>query len=206
MHCNITRTYQALCSIKVHTEPRAASIASIKHAGKSSDSLVQALVHIPKTLVFAPSAVKVNNAYQKQRNRLMKHGAAFIANNCSYQDCTVCRLHSNTEIEVQKYVSNTFCKIGGHCRVCFATAVMEHGIDCDDVDRVVHVGCPTSPEALVQGLGRAGRRPQTFVYSIVFWNEQDFRDRNGRSFNVDMIRYCKNQTLCRFKLLRSFFI
>jgi superfamily II DNA/RNA helicase len=173
----------------------------------TNDLFLRALLQVPKTIVFASSALKVNKSYQIQRNRLMGGDAAFIERESrDHRHCTISRLHAKTEVGVQEHVTSAFCGKGGHCRVCFATAVMEHGIDCCDVDRVVHLGCPTSPESMVQRTGRAGRRAETFVYSILFYNGQDFRDRDGKSFNTDMIRYCENTTECRYKLLRSFFI
>ena len=168
--------------------------------GTVTNTLEQCLLEVPKTLFLGASTNKVDSAYDHSRAYLSAANADYITPGLQHTDATLCRMHSKTEKCVSDHVLDSFVREKGHCRLCFATAVMEHGLDCADLRRVVHIGSPTCVELLLQGIGRAGRREGQKVYSVVYWNGTDFTQ---RPVNMDMQRYCENKTVCRRKFINN---
>ena len=122
-----------------------------------------------------------------------------------HTDCVVSRMHASTAVDVADYVQQAVVRTqGGNCKVCIATAVMEHGLNCVDTVRVIHNGSPASIEAYVQGLGRAGRVSGIGVWSCLYYNKTDF-SHVGRGVSRDMQAYCLNTTRCRNEMLSQIF-
>ena len=67
------------------------------------------------------------------------------------------------------------------------------GIDCPDVQQIVHVGLPDDKEAYIQETGRAGRDEQTALATLLV--------KKGHQVDKAMKEYARNTELCRRDLL-----
>lgn len=65
--------------------------------------------------------------------------------------------HSSLSSKVRRSVEETFRR--GSFKAIICTRTLELGIDIGDVQKVIQVGSPSLPEALVQRLGRSAHRP-----------------------------------------------
>ena len=60
-------------------------------------------------------------------------------------------------IEIREKVLMSFGKEGSKLRVVVATTAFLMGIDCPDIEQIIHYGTPSAPEQYIQEIGRAGR-------------------------------------------------
>ena len=58
---------------------------------------------------------------------------------------------------MKEKVLTSFCIPGGTLRKVLATIAFGVGIDCQDIERVIHWGPPSTSEQYVQESGRGGR-------------------------------------------------
>ena len=59
--------------------------------------------------------------------------------------------------EMKAKVLDSFMKTDGKLRIVIATATFSMGVDCPDIQNVMHYGPPSSVIQYVQETGRAGR-------------------------------------------------
>ena len=59
--------------------------------------------------------------------------------------------------EFKESLLDLFVQPGNHLRVVIATTAFGMGIDCPDINRIIHWGTPSSLEQYAQETGRAGR-------------------------------------------------
>ncbi len=81
-----------------------------------------------------------------------------------YKDCTpkhtrrmVEMYHAGTPSSAKKHISKNFSKPDGHVRTLIATIAFGMGINCQNVQHVLHFGPPKNIECYVQESGHAGR-------------------------------------------------
>ena len=101
-------------------------------------------------------------------------------------------------IEMREKVLTSFGKEDSVLRVVVATTAFSMGIDCPDIQQVIHYGTPSVPEQYVQEIGRAGRQGQQSTAILL----------SGKSRHVEdtMRKYVENTKECRRKLLYQHFI
>jgi ATP-dependent DNA helicase RecQ len=85
-----------------------------------------------------------------------------------------------------------------------ATTAFGMGIDREGIHTVVHLGPPRVPEAYLQEVGRAARRPGERGEAVLYWDEDDFRklffaEAKGQITKKQM-RSCWDRLLKRLKL------
>ena len=73
--------------------------------------------------------------------------------------------HSSISGEVKEGVESLFRK--GDIKVVIATKTLELGIDVGDIDRVIHVGSPTSVYSLLQRAGRAKHKVDEISEAVI---------------------------------------
>ena len=87
-------------------------------------------------------------------------------------------------------------------RVIFVTVAFGVGIDCRDVQRVIHIGVPTTMEEFFQEAGRAGRNG-TQSLSCLYYNGHDIS--KGRKAMTQVMRDYVSTSLCRRKIIMAHF-
>ena len=103
-----------------------------------------------------------------------------------------------TESKVKNVVLQNFKNPSSCLRVVIATVAFGMGLDCPDVHRVIHWGPPEDIETYLQETGRAGRDGKpAFAYLFC----------GGKGFHCDenIKAYCRNEDVCRRKLLLHYF-
>ena len=91
-------------------------------------------------------------------------------------------------------------------RVVFATAALGMGVDAPYITQVIHISPPSSLEAYMQEIGRAGRRgsPST---ALLYFSKSDISQNRVDSGIVDlqMKKYCENEIICMRKFILQYF-
>ena len=70
-------------------------------------------------------------------------------------------------------------------RVVVATVAFGMGIDKQDVDCVIHMDLPRSPESYIQEIGRAGRNGKD-AYCHLFVNDENYLKIRNLVFSEDL--------------------
>ena len=84
-------------------------------------------------------------------------------------------------------------------RIVVATVAFGMGVNCCSVNQVIHWGPATDMEGYLQECGRAGRNGE-FASALLYVKKTDLRYLSDEAKS-----YCLNQTICRRKMLLSFF-
>jgi len=108
---------------------------------------------------------------------------------------------SCTTSDVKDNIIQSFVKPNGRLRIIIATIAFGMGIDCPDIQRVIHWGPPSDVEAYIQETGRAGRNGD-IAEAVLYYSNRDL----GYTFMEDSIKdYCHNESECRRQTLFSKF-
>ena len=106
---------------------------------------------------------------------------------------------------VQKSIIGSFTQPHGCTRLLIATVAFAMGLDAPSVHEVIHWGPPDDIEMYVQETGRAGHDGLP-AHAILYYDNREVSEAITSHASVHMKAYCKNQTLCRRKLLMSSFV
>lgn len=108
---------------------------------------------------------------------------------------------SVTRKSVKDSIIASFAKPDTPLRIVICTIAFGMGIDCVDVQQVIHWGPSADIESYVQECGRAGRNglPSN---AVLYWKKADFR---RQTVSKEMELYCTNHGVCRRSMLMSFF-
>ena len=98
-----------------------------------------------------------------------------------------------TTPELKEKIIASFSMPKSTLRIVIATTAFGMGIDCTDIRRVIHWGCPPDVESYVQETGRAGRDGAQSEAILQF-------KKGGKYVETTMINYAKNTSDCRRKL------
>ena len=93
-----------------------------------------------------------------------------------------------------------FCTIGGKLRLIIATTAFGLGIDCPDIQQIIHWGLPDNIEEYVQQSGRGG--PNGSNSTAILYRSK------GARYGVQQCikRYVSNSSTCRRRLLFKHFL
>ena len=108
-------------------------------------------------------------------------------------------MYTRSLTEMKEKVLCSFTKVGSRLRLVIATTAFGMGIDCPDIQEIIHYGPPSCPEQYVQETGRAGRDGlQSKAIQLCGKPE--------RFVGQEMKQYGENKTECRQKtLFQDFF-
>ena len=104
-----------------------------------------------------------------------------------------------THKDVQDSIIEAFRDSAAPLRIVVATVAFGMGVDCCSVNQVIHWGPATDMEGYLQECGRAGRNGE-FASALLYVKKTDLRYLSDEAKS-----YCLNQTICRRKMLLSFF-
>ena len=102
-----------------------------------------------------------------------------------------------TEEYVKEEIIKAFTK-ESNLQIVIATVAFGMGIDCHDVQQVIHVLPPVDVESYVQETGRAGRNGQSCVAIL-------FHGKRHKNLHCTMQDYVRNETSCRRDILFQHF-
>ena len=104
-----------------------------------------------------------------------------------------------TEESVKKCILKQF-STPSCLKIVIATIAFGLGVDCPDVQRIIHFGIPEDIETYVQQVGRAGRNGKMSCCTMLV-GQGVYK----KHCNRDIISYCNNDRTCRRHLLCSHF-
>ena len=102
-------------------------------------------------------------------------------------------------VEFKETILKSFTSCDGILRVVIATTAFSMGIDCPDIERIIHWGTPGTLEEYVQETGRAGRDGRQAKAILLYGKPR-------RYVEEQMNQYAKTETECRRRLLYKNFL
>ena len=108
---------------------------------------------------------------------------------------------SLTNQSVKEDIVKNFSVSHSPLRVVICTVAYGMGVDCSNVQQIIHWGPPETIEAYIQESGRAGRDDKHACALLLLSKKDSLK----KYLHPDMVMYCKNTTVCRrYLLLKSF--
>ena len=153
----------------------------------------------PKTVMFVRSCADCSNLYKFIRAKL---GPDFTVPS-GYPDhykfrmvemfTRICTINKKEQILI------SFKSAESPLRLIIATIAFGLGIDCRDIEKIIHWGIPSNVEEYVQETGRVGRDGRESVVVL-------YEGRGGRHAGKEIKHYIANKTVCRRKVLFADFL
>ena len=152
----------------------------------------------PKTVIFCQRLEDTAMLYLSLQKTL-GHSFTYPAGYPSRQQYRLVEMYTRAcRPEFKESVLNSFTSLSGALRIVIATTAFGMGIDCPDIDRIIHWGAPSTLEQYAQETGRAGRDGRQAT-ALMYYKQ------SGRHIEEAVHSYACNQTECRKqKLFRSF--
>ncbi len=94
-------------------------------------------------------------------------------------------------------------KKSSRLRVVFATTALGMGVNVPNVSKIIHIGPPSSLEAYMQEIGRAGRSGSKSC-AIMYYNNSDIA-KNKDIINDSIREYCTSKNVCLRKIILNYF-
>ena len=162
--------------------------------------LTDKLSDFPVTIMFVENLEALGYFYQYLNSYLGKRqytGEEIPENRIFAQ------YHKDYTKAMKSFIVSDLCKKKPTIRLVLATVALGMGLDAPSISRVIHCRPPTSLEAYMQEIGRAGRRGQSSE-AILYYNNNDIsKARKGISDSI--IQYCQDDVNClRLLLVKHF--
>ena len=114
------------------------------------------------------------------------------------------QFHSPQTERMKKELIMEIKKENSTTREIFATSALGMGVDSPHVKTVIHVSPPSSLEAYIQEIGRAGRSAGTQGRAVLYYNNSDI-SKNKVHVKQSMKDYCQTTDACLRKLILEYF-
>ena len=116
------------------------------------------------------------------------------------------QFHSPQTADMKKEILSEIVKENSNIRVIFATSALGMGVNAPFVTQIVHIGPPSSLEAFIQEIGRAGRKGQPSK-SFLFYSNSEISDYkiNKKLIDKAMADFCKNSSECYREIIMKYF-
>ena len=152
----------------------------------------------PKTIIFYNCYNDCSRIYERLLNHLGKDKTAVRG----YPNLLQYRLFTMytraAEDDMKDDIMLLFNTKDTNLRVVIATAAFSMGIDIADVRQIIHWGSPSSVEAYVQEIGRAGRDGADSFAILI--------NKKNRHSSKAIKDYTKNIDQCRRSILYGYFV
>ena len=148
----------------------------------------------PKTLIFCRTIAECATLYKTVRDSL---GGAFTEP-AGYPDYHCFRLLDMytraCSDEMKAKMLDSFMQTDGKLRIVIATTAFSMGVDCPDIQNVMHYGPPSSVIQYVQETGRAGRSGISATALLLY-------EKPGNLVDQTIVSYGTNMSRCRCDVL-----
>jgi superfamily II DNA helicase RecQ len=145
-------------------------LAFVIQPAKGKGNGIQALQHIPKTVIFIDSRSKIRTVAKLIRRWLqLRHLQVTIRE----LNQTVRWYHSTVGEKEQDNIYSSFAQPSSFIRIVVATESLGMGVDLDDIEVVVQYGFPINQdlETVMQRFGRAARGPSRSGKAILLYEK-----------------------------------
>ena len=162
------------------------------------DELKSKRLLTPKTVLFCHSLQHCANIYGSVKRCLVKDITEPPESPPYYNNYLISVFTSVSTVQMRELLLQEFSTAGSVLRLLIATTAFGLGVDCSDIERVIHWGSPSTLEELVQEAGRSGRdgRPAQAILYPKFV---------GKRITNAMKDYQQNTKECRrINLFRNF--
>ena len=112
-------------------------------------------INAPRTIIYSQTREQCAILYKVFETNLGKLFYKNAVSNCKKR--LVEMYHAGTPKTVKRHISNNLSHEEGHIKVLITTIAFGMGIDCKNVNRILHFGPPKNIESYIQESGRAGR-------------------------------------------------
>lgn len=113
------------------------------------------------------------------------------------------QFHAPQTSRMKVEILNEIKKESSRIRVLFATVALGMGVNVPYVSRIVHIGPPSSLEAYMQEIGRAGRSGSKSI-ATMHYNNSDIAQNND-TIDDSIRQYCRSDSVCLRKILLNYF-
>ena len=113
------------------------------------------------------------------------------------------QFHAPQTSRMKKDILSEIKKEQSRVRVLFATSALGMGVDAPYVTNIIHITPPSSLEAYMQEIGRAGRTGLS-SWATLYYNNSDIGN-NKKHVEESMKTYCRSEDTCQRKLLLDYF-
>ena len=153
-----------------------------------------------RTIIFCQRQIDCGNLYHLFQLELREELTEPIGVPCSLPQYRLVNVYTKaTEEHIKVSVLNQFTSNSSCLRVVICTAAFGLGVDCVDVNNVIHYGPSNDVETYIQQTGRSGRNGQiSYCHLFIAKDQMRFCD-----WNIQM--YCENLSICRRDCLYSEF-
>jgi superfamily II DNA helicase RecQ len=114
------------------------------------------------------------------------------------------QFHSPQTDRMKKELITEIKKADSRVRVIFATSALGMGVDSPYVTSIIHISPPSSLEAYMQEIGRAGRTVGIQARATLYYNNSDI-SKNKLHINQSMKDYCQTTEMCMRKIILEYF-
>ncbi|XP_060553402.1 ATP-dependent DNA helicase Q1-like [Ruditapes philippinarum] len=154
-------------------------------------------------IIYCKSMQWIGYGYETARRIL---GTDFYAGDSKLEHARVVMFHSSMEKEsgqLKNMILTTLQKPDAECqiRLIISSVALGMGADLKNVKRIIHAGPPTTLEAYIQEIGRAGRTGSV-AEAVLYFNNSDI---SGQCMRKDMQDYCRNNEKCRRDIINEHF-
>ena len=163
-----------------------------------SDNLKAQRKGYPKTVIFCRNYTDCSNIYANliYYMDVNKTDPPGCPNLLKHRLFTMYTRASTPEMKAK--VMLAFCN-DTNLRIVIATSAFSMGIDCRNIQQIIHWGSPSDLEQYVQEIGRAGRNGSKCQVILMY-------GKSNRYLKQSMKAYGENKIKCRRLLLFSSFV